>query len=135
MAAKGISTPADIAITGLRAQRMRMRVIANNIANAGTSRTQAGKPYRRRDVVLQTSGEVLSGVRIADVGEDLSTALKRVRDPDNPQADADGFVTLSNVELPQEMVHLVMASRAYQANAAVLKRYQESVNTALELLR
>lgn len=127
----------DIAISGLRAQRVRMDVIANNIANANTSRTPSGKPYRRRDVVLSTGtgGGTLTGVQILKVAEDPASPLKRIKAPGDPAADEDGYVGVSNVELPKEMIELVVASRAYQANAAVLKRFQDSINTTLELLR
>ena len=138
MGTSAISSGAvDIAISGLRAQRMRLDVIANNIANINTRRTKSGEPYRRREVILGVAGgdKMLAGVRIVNIAKDLSTAFKRVRDPNDPLADKDGFVQMSNVDLPREMAQMVVASRAYQANAAVLKRYQESVNITLELLR
>ena len=69
------------------------------------------------------------------VRPDMENPLQRVRMPGHPDADADGYVTMPNVSIPSEMMNLVVASRAYQANAAVLKRYQDSVDNALELLR
>jgi flagellar basal-body rod protein FlgC len=138
MGVDGISSGAvDIAISGLRAQRLRMDTIANNIANVHTRRTDTGRPYRRRDVVLASRGgdEVLAGVQILRIAEDVASPFRKVRDPGDPSADKDGFVLTSNVNLPREMVELVTASRAYQANAAVLKRHQDSINTTLELLR
>jgi len=127
----------DIAISGLRAERLRMDVIANNIANVHTRQTESGKPYRRREVVLGTerSDDLLGGVRVLRVAEDVASPFRKIKDPGDPMADDDGYVLLSNVDLPREMAELVVASRSYQANAAVLKRYQESVNTTLELLR
>jgi len=65
----------------------------------------------------------------------MKTAFKRVLEPGHPEADADGYVAMPNVELPMEMMHMAAASRAYQANAAVLKRYQEMIDITLELLR
>ena len=109
-------------------------VIANNIANSSTSRTADGKPYRREELVLSTSGD-LSGVNVEQVSPDLSTDFKRVYQPGHPDAGKDGYVAMPNVELPTEMMHLVTASRAYQANAAVLKRYGEISDATLELLR
>jgi len=138
MGVDGISSgTVDIAISGLRAQRLRMDVIANNIANVHTRQTDGGKPYRRRGVVLGARGtdEILGGVQILRIAEDIASPFKKVRDPGDPSADKDGFVLMSNVELPREMIELVTASRAYQANAAVLKRHQDSINTTLELLR
>ena len=133
MSVDKISSPVDIAVSGLRAESLRMKVIANNIANSQTTRTEQGQPYRRQEVVLSTSGSDLSGVRIEEVLSDPSD-FKKVYRP-GPDADADGYVRMPNVDLPNEIARMVMASRAYQANAAVLKRYQEAANQALELLK
>ena len=130
-----VCNPADIAVSGLRAQSLRINVISTNIANASTTRTAAGEPYRRRDVVLGSATDALGGVDIVRVAADMQTGFKRVYQPGHPDADKDGFVLMPNVDLPVEMMHLVAASRAYQANAAVLKRHQEIVNVTLELLR
>ena len=128
------SNPIDIAVSGLRAQSLNMNVIANNIANANTSRTANGQPYRRQQVVLSTAEE-LAGVAVDGVDQDTATQFKTMYSPGHPDADKNGHVKMPNVELPREMMHMVVASRAYQANAAVLKRYQESLDLALELLR
>lgn len=129
-----INGPVDIAISGLRAQSKRMNVIAGNIANANTSRTEGGEPYRRQEVVLRTKrGD--DGVTVGDVLPDLQTEFKRVYMPGHPDADEQGWVQMPNIELPREMVDLVLASRAYQANAAVLKRYQDVMEATLELLK
>ena len=126
---------ADIAISGLRAEWTRMNVIANNIANSNTSRTASGKPYRRQEVVLSTDGDILGGVTVEKVVSDMLTDFKRDYRPGHPEADENGYVLMPNVDLPVEMINLVTATRAYQANTAVLKRYQEIVNTAIELLK
>jgi flagellar basal-body rod protein FlgC len=112
-----------------------MDVIAGNIANSNTSRTPSGKPYRRQEVVLSAEGEGISGVTVEKVAPDMVADFKRVHSPGSPDADAEGYVLMPNVDLPIEMVNLVTASRAYEANAAVLKRYQEMVDVALELLK
>lgn len=126
----------NIATRGLRAQAMRMDVIAGNIANAEATRGASGEPYRRREVVLGTSrGGLIGGPEILRISEAGGEAYKKVYDPQAPGADAEGFVKRSNVEIPKEIMQLVTASRAYQANAAVIKRYQDSVNVTLELLR
>jgi flagellar basal-body rod protein FlgC len=134
MSGENIPSSVDIAVSGLRAQAMRMTVIATNIANAGTTRTGAGTPYRRQDVVLRTGGGI-EGVSIARIAEDKKTDFKRILEPGHPDADTQGYVMMPNVDLPIEMMHLVLASRAYQANTAIMKRYQESVDLTMELLR
>ena len=131
MGVSGVATPIDIAISGLRLESTRMKVIAENIANARTSRTQTGEPYRRKHVVLETT----RGRTVPRIVADTSTAFKAVYDPGNPDADADGVVRMPNVDLPVELIDMVVASRAYQANAAILKRYQDMVTATLELLR
>jgi len=135
MGIEKVSTPIDVAVSGLRAEALRMKVIANNIANANTEKTDGGGPYRRQQVLSATAAGALAGVTDARVADDTSTPFKNVYDPGNPSASADGFVQMPNVDLPMEMMDMVIASRAYQANAAVLKRYQDSVDVALELLR
>lgn len=127
-------TPVDIAASGLLAQRTRMDVIAGNIANSSTNRTPGGGPYRRREVVLSTDGD-LAGVKVDRVVEDMTTELKRIYRPGSPYADADGFVEMPNVDLPTELMDLTVANRAYQANTAVLRRYGEIMDVTLELLR
>ena len=134
MSVSGIFSPVDSAVSGMRAQSARVRVISANIANAFTSRTPSGGPYRRQSVVLSTLPDELAGVRILRVVPDM-TDFKRVLDPGHPDADENGYVLMPNVEIPTEIMHLVAASRAYQANAAVLKRYQEMINMTVELLR
>jgi flagellar basal-body rod protein FlgC len=135
MSINGALNPIDIAVSGLRAETTRMNVIANNIANSGTSRTPSGGPYRRMEVVLSTDNESLAGVEIKQIAPDMLTDFKRVLMQGHPDADKDGYVLMPNVELPTEMMNLVAASRAYQANAAVLKRYQEMIEVTIELLR
>jgi flagellar basal-body rod protein FlgC len=126
--------PVDIAVSGMRAHAKHMEVISSNIANSRTTDAGQGQPYRRLEAIFRADGEGASGVTIDEVVPDNS-ALQRVYDPGNPQADAAGYVTMPNVHLPIEMMNLNVASRAYQANAAVLRRYQRMVETALELLR
>ena len=134
MSVEGISGPIDIAISGMRAQGKQMEVISSNIANARTTDTGQGQPYRRLEAVFRSEEEGISGVVIDDLAQDMST-LQRVFDPGDPAADAAGYVTMPNVQLPVEMMNMSIASRAYQANAAILKRYQKMVETTLELLR
>ena len=111
-----------------------MEVISYNIANARTLDTGKGQPYRRLQALIRSEKEGVSGVTVDDVVQDMSS-MQRIYDPGNPKADAGGYITMPNVHLPVEMMNLTVASRAYQANAAILKRYQKMVETTLELLR
>ncbi|MEK7994151.1 MAG: flagellar basal body rod protein FlgC [Planctomycetota bacterium] len=125
--------PIDIAISGLQAQGKQMEVISSNVANARTVDAGKGEPYRRREAAF-TSEEGLGGVKLDRIVTDMSDFL-RVMDPGNPLADAAGYVAMPNVNLPVEMMNLNIATRVYQANVAVLKRYQQMVEATLELLR
>jgi flagellar basal-body rod protein FlgC len=130
-----VSSPVDVAVSGLKAESLRMNVVANNIANANTTKTTGGGPYRRQTVSLSTDAGAIGGVTIKAVEPDTVTELKKVLAPGDSDADKDGYILAPNVDLPQEMMHMVLASRAYQANAAVLKKYQEMVDVALEGMR
>ena len=126
--------PIDIAVSGLRAQKKQMEVISSNIANARTTDAGNGEPYRRLEVMLKTQKEDISGVEIESIMKDKSE-FERILDPGNPQADENGYVQMPNVSIPVEMMNLSLATRTYQANAAILKRYQQMVDMTLELLR
>jgi flagellar basal-body rod protein FlgC len=123
----------DIAVSGLRAQNARLSVIGNNIANADTMRAADGKPYRRQELMLST-GDGLQGVKVQQTVADQSE-LPREYEPNSPDADKDGYVSRPNVQMPVEMMHMIQASQAYQANAAVLKRYLEAMDVTAELLK
>ena len=125
--------PLDIAISGLRAQGKQIEIISSNVANARTTNAGNGEPYRRLEVVFESDGDI-GGVKLDKILADSSEFLK-VLDPGNPLADEDGYVAMPNVNLPVEMMNLTIATRVYQANTAVLKRYQQMVQTTLELLR
>ena len=127
-------SPIDIAISGLRAQGKNMEVISSNVANAQSTDNGSGQPYRRLEEVLKTNNDDIGGVSLEEIVGDTS-AFPKIFKPGNPNADAQGYVTMPNVQLPVEMMNLTVAARAYQANTAVLKRYQEMVETTLELLR
>ena len=137
---------ADIAASGLAAERSRMDVATSNIANAHVTRTADGGPYRRREVIFEAIGqdahgvsqdllvESVGGVRVVGVDQDDSP-LPRVHNPGHPDADTDGFVTMPNVAIPREMVDLLTASRAYEANLKSLSLFREMSEQALSLLR
>jgi flagellar basal-body rod protein FlgC len=125
--------PIDIAISGIRTQGRQMKEITSNIANARTSDAGNGEPYRRHEATFKTDDD-LGGVKIDEIVTDMSDFLK-VLDPGNPMADENGYVAMPNVSLPVEMINMNIATKMYQANVAVLKRYQQMLETTLELLR
>lgn len=126
--------PIDIAISGLRAQEKNIGLISSNVANAQTTDNGKGEPYRRLEAVFKTNGEGLGGVNLEEIANDMSD-FQQVLKPGHPDANEQGYVMMPNVNLPTEMINLNIATRVYQANAAVLKRYQRMVETTLELLK
>lgn len=143
----------ETSASGLTAERMRMDVIANNIANASTTRTTSGGPYRRQMVVMgsrspfesaltQAAGGAVTevpdlvgrGVRVLQVVSD-QRPFKVKYDPTHPDADANGYVQLPNVDAVTEMVDLISASRAYEANVTALNAFKAMVSTALQIGR
>jgi len=137
MASTNLFGPIDIAISGMRAQNKGMEAIYSNVANSQTTDVNGtGQPYRRM-VAKFTSmdlDEGLGGVMVEELEADM-TAFPTVNMPGHPNANDQGVVQMPNVNLPTEMVNLTMATKAYQANAAILRRYQTLVDSALELLR
>ncbi len=130
----------DIASTGMAAQRLRVQLIASNIANSETTRTKEGGPYRRKDAVFQAqdmgfSGALANaGVRVASIQVSREPFLSRY-EPGHPDADTDGVVSYPNVNPVEEMVNLTEASRAYEANIAVVRAAKTMASSALEILR
>ena len=128
--------------SALNAERTRIEVAVSNLANAESTRGPDGQPYRRRDVVLapdtpspfeEALGQASTGgVKVAGIIEDQSP-FKRRFDPSHPDADADGFVAMPNVDTPEEMVNMLSATRAYQANLSAIGLIRELVQKALEL--
>ena len=127
-----LSNPFEIASTALRAQSMRMNVAARNVANAESISTAEKEAWRRKQVVLSSDGE---GKITFNEVIDMATELKQVFKPNHPFADSKGFVSMSNVEVPLEMMDMMSASRAYQANVASMKRHQDMTEATLQLLR
>jgi flagellar basal-body rod protein FlgC len=126
----------DVSASGLSAQRKRLDIIANNIANAETTRTARGGPYRKQQVVFsvgQDNGDT-SGVHVTEVVED-PRAPKIVLRPGHPDADAKGFVAMPNVNVMEEMVDMVSATRAYEANVASLDAAKTMIKKALDIAR
>ncbi len=134
--------------SGLGAQRLRMNLISSNLANAGTSRTPEGGPYRKKTLVLEAApvrkpfGSVLAsemdrfnvGVRVAGVQED-PTSGQRKYDPQHPDADENGYVTLPNVNVVEEMVNMMAAIRSYEANVTAINAAKDMALKALEIGR
>ncbi|RLA97284.1 MAG: flagellar basal body rod protein FlgC [Deltaproteobacteria bacterium] len=129
-------TAMDINASGLRAQRTRMNIISSNIANAQTTRTKEGGPYKRRDVILRSVPfeKVLSGVEVEGVVKDPSPG-KRVYDPSNPDADKDGYITMPNVNIMEEMVDMIGAERAFEANTTSIKAAKDMALKAIDIGR
>ncbi len=128
----------DITAGALSAQRMRLDIVAQNIANAETTRTPGGGPYQRQivsfetELVKQAGGQSLHTVRVSDISPD-KTPGQQVFNPQHPDAGPDGMVQMPNVNLAYEMVDLITASRAYEANLAVAKNARNIAMKTLEI--
>jgi flagellar basal-body rod protein FlgC len=163
----GFFTGLNISATGLRAQRVRQNVIASNLANAETTRTAEGGPYRKQTVVLEADPRefdqflvqetdklkgiqdqpghmripqpewkvaqegIGSGVKVAEITEDQTEKL--VYNPDHPDADAEGYVHMPNVNVVEEMVDMITATRAYEANTTAFNSTKAMLMKALDL--
>jgi flagellar basal-body rod protein FlgC len=143
-----------IGASALAAQRLRLDTISNNIANAETTRTDAGGPYKRKDVVFTPEGNNtflpalvaanrknavepqmgMGGVKVAQIVED-QTSGPRVYDPTHPDADKDGYVSYPNVNLVTEMTNMLSATRSYEANLSVIDAAKSLALKALEIGR
>ncbi|VBB08102.1 flagella basal body rod proteins signature [Lucifera butyrica] len=145
----GMFDSINTAASGLSAERLRMDVISNNIANVNTTRTAAGGPYRRRMVIFEprqnqaSFGQILSnqmtddaaggeGVRVAGIVEDPSPTHK-VYDPHHPDADKDGYVQMPNINIVSEMVDMMTATRSYEANVTTINAAKSMAMKALEI--
>lgn len=129
-----------VSASALEAQRSRMNTIASNMANIHSTRTENGGPYRRKDVLFSTvpvepAGDpLLEGVEIVQVVESPEP-FKRIYDPGHPDADREGFVLLPNINVMEEMVNMMMAIRAYEANVTTFNLSKTMFLKALELGR
>lgn len=134
--------------SGLTAERTRMDVISNNIANVNTTITEDGTPYKRKVVTFQerrttdfripmdikdsNSNETGDGVRVIGISED-SSPFKYVYDPSHPQANKDGYVATPNVNIVSEMTDMITATRAYEANVTVINNARGMALAALNI--
>lgn len=144
----GIFNAMNVAASGMTAQRTRMDIISQNIANVNTTRDENGETYKRQTVVFQENSNasfdhILSnkldryhakGVKIASIVED-TTEGPIVYDPNHPDADENGYVQLPNVNTVTEMTNLIDASRSYEANATVFNASKAIASKGLELFR
>jgi len=140
----------DISASGLTAQRLRMDTISQNIANVSTTRTENGGPYRRKVTLFEERTEpamfngylrsalkgdnIGVGVRVARILEDPSP-FTTIYEPGHPDADADGYVSLPNVDVVTEMINMISASRSYEANVTSINTTKNLAMKALEIGR
>jgi flagellar basal-body rod protein FlgC len=137
----------QIAASGLTAQRQRMEVISSNLANANTTRTEDGGPYRRKDLVFEPLAmrtsfsdalnaaidrEGGNGVQVAGIYEDDAPFIRKY-DPGHPDADPEGYVLMPNVSPIEEMVNLISATRSFEANTQAMSAIKEIAQKSLEL--
>ena len=137
-----------ISSSGLSAQRLRMNLISANLANINTTRTKQGGPYRRKEpvfaaqsqstsfkkILASQNSENLPQVKIVRIFEDRSPPIMKY-DPTHPDADEDGYVAMPNINLMEEMVNLISATRSYEANVTAVKAAKEMALKALEIGR
>ena len=128
--------PMQVSSTALEAQKIRLNVIASNIANASSTKTPEGGPYRRKDVLFKTVmyGETAAGVEVPQVVEDQSP-FRTVFDPNHPDADKNGYVSFPNINVLTEMVNLMTAQRSYEANLTMIASYKDMYNRTLDILK
>ncbi|MDR0324832.1 MAG: flagellar basal body rod protein FlgC [Oscillospiraceae bacterium] len=146
----GIFRSMEISASGMSAQRFRMDVISQNIANEDNTRTADGTPYRRRMVIFQERSSpyqfsnylqaaqqrtVGTGVRAIRVEEDHKTDFKMIYDPSHPDANEEGYVSYPNVDREQELVDFLSALRSYEANVTAFNNFKNMAMKALEIGR
>ena len=128
----------NVAGSAVSAQSQRLNVVASNLANADTVAGPDGQAYKARQVVFQTAlmgagtDQASAGVRVSTISED-QTPGRRVHDPKHPKADAEGYVTYSNVNTVEEMVNMISASRSYQNNIEVMNTTKSLLMKTLQM--
>lgn len=136
----------NISASGMTAQRLRMDIISQNIANVNTTRDENGNPYKRKvvtfsekdatpfgEILMKTAGTAGSGVKVSQISADDKTQMRRVYDPSHPDADEEGYVTYPNVNIVQEMTDLIDATRSYEANVTAFNATKNMAMKALEI--
>lgn len=135
----------NVSASGMTAQRLRLDIISQNIANVNTTRDENGNTYRRKNVVfaekdispfgavlMKTAGRVGNGVKVTEIVEDPSE-LRKVYDPSHPDADEDGYVSYPNVNVVQEMTDMISATRSYEANVTAFNATKSMALKGLEV--
>lgn len=144
----GFISAIDISAAGLRAQRLRMRIISSNLANVNTTRTPEGGPYKRKQPVFaavplsadfssildQEINTNIREVQVVKILEDKREA-KQVYDPSHPDADPMGYVAIPNINLIEEMADLLSATRSYEANVTVIEAVKDMARKSMEIGR
>ena len=143
----GLFQAFNISASGMTAERFRTDIIAENIANVNTTKTEDGKPYRRKIVTFEErpvtpfttyyesarARAVGNGVKVTSVKEDTETDFKMEYDPSHPDADENGYVYYPNVNTVTEMTNLIDATRAYEANTTAFEATKSMVQAALNI--
>jgi flagellar basal-body rod protein FlgC len=126
----------DVTASALTAERTRMRLIASNIANANTTRSEEGGPYQKRFALLETQNDESStidkGVRVGQVVTD-TTAPRMVYDPEHPDANNEGYVAYPNIDVLQEVTDMKTATMSYQANISILNGTKDMISAAMRI--
>ena len=136
----------NISASGMTAQRLRLDIISQNIANVNTTRDENGNVYRRKtvvfsekdvtpfgDILMKTAGTAGNGVKVTKITEDNESALRKVYDPSHPDSDEDGYVTYPNVNVVQEMTDMIDATRSYEANVTAFNATKSMALKGLEV--
>ncbi|NLP36006.1 MAG: flagellar basal body rod protein FlgC [Clostridiales bacterium] len=136
----------NISASGMTAQRLRMDIISQNIANVNTTRDEHGNVYKRKavvfaeknvtpfgEVLMKTAGNVGNGVKVTRIVQDNHADMRKVYDPSHPDADDDGYVTYPNVNTVQEMTDLIDATRSYEANVTAFNAAKNIALKGLEI--
>jgi flagellar basal-body rod protein FlgC len=136
----------NVSASGMSAQRLRLDIISQNIANVSTTRDENGNVYRRKavvfsekdvtpfgDILMKTAGTAGNGVKVTKITEDTESAMRKVYDPSHPDADVDGYVTYPNVNVVQEMTDMIDASRSYEANVTAFNATKNMALKGLEV--
>jgi flagellar basal-body rod protein FlgC len=135
----------SVSASGMAAQRTRAALLVENIANAETTRTPEGGPYRRKDAVFSTmpvssefaselQSQLQTGVTVSEISVDQTPPEKQYM-PGHPDADADGYVNIPRINAAEDMVDLTSANRSYQANVAAISAVKDMIQKSIDLLR
>lgn len=143
----GMFRSIDTSASGLTAERLRMDIISNNIANVNTTRTESGDPFRRKMAIFQSRDphgrlpfmdkrgkpqQAGQGVRVSAIMEDMAP-FKMEFDPSHPDADSEGYIRRPNINIVHEMVDMITATRAYEANVTSINSAKDIINSALNI--